>query len=77
MEKQNGERREQRGARPCIKSLVAIVPVHERGGMEGDVWQPLVGKRSLVRRKDVPKGRVLLVQNEGEKVVSRVEPVST
>ena len=60
-----------------VKSLVAIVPVHERGGMEGDVQELLVGKRPLVRRKDVPKGRVLLVQNEGEKVVSRVEPVST
>lgn len=45
--------------------------------MEGDVRKLLVGKRPLVRRKDVPKGRVLLVQNEGEKVVSRVEPVST
>lgn len=56
--------------------LVAVMAVQERGSMERDVGQPLLGERPLVLADAVGYVLVLLVEHEREEVVPVLQVVA-
>lgn len=52
-----------------VHVLVAVVAVQQRGGMERDVGQTLLGERTLVQANALGHVLVLLVEHEYEEIV--------
>ncbi|GEM_PF-4045178 len=66
---EDSERREETLPVGGVHVLVAVMAVQQRGGMERDVGQALLGERTLVQANALGHVLVLLVEHEREEIV--------
>lgn len=66
---EDSERREEAFPVSRVHVLVAVVAVQQRGGMERDVGQTLLGERTLVQANALGHVLVLLVEHEREEII--------